>query len=59
MFILLDAEKPLTKLTAHFDKSPGAIRDARDIPPNERHNLQQAYIPHQTKSRDIQTFPLK
>ena len=52
-FILLDAEKPLTKLTLLLDRSPGEFRGARDIPPNKRCNSQKGYSPHQTKWKEF------
>ena len=35
--------------TTHRNKSPGKIRDTRDIPKHNRGNLQQAYRQHQIK----------
>jgi hypothetical protein len=61
MIISLDAEKYFDKNTTSFlDKSPGEIRDIRQIPKHNKSNLSQAYSQHhQIKDRGTQSNSTK
>lgn len=55
MIISLDTEKAFDKnLIPVHEKSPGEIRDTRDIPQSNKGSLQQTYSQHQPKWRETQ-----
>jgi hypothetical protein len=59
MVISLDAEKALDNPTLLHDRSPGEIRDSRDVLPHNKISLQQVHGEHQLKWKETQSNSLK
>lgn len=52
-------ERPLKNLIALHDKSPGEIRDTKDLHKHNKGSSKQTQHQHQIKKREVQTIPIK